>query len=88
MNGTNPQYPLCAVELQNFMFAAKDTPTCMRKNDAPSFTDGTVYYYMADTHILLLELLISLELQISTVKYNSFYCLLYNTSLNCGQLIG
>eukprot|EP00794_Sanderia_malayensis_P010772 gene10772-11925_t len=25
-------YPLCAVELKDFMFAAKDTPTCMRRS--------------------------------------------------------
>jgi len=26
-------YPLCAIEMKNFMFAAKDTPTCMRKTE-------------------------------------------------------
>ena len=29
-------YPLCAVEMKNFMFAAKDTPTCMRKTETPN----------------------------------------------------
>jgi len=30
-----PEYPLCAVELKDFMFAARDTPTCKRKSDVP-----------------------------------------------------
>ncbi|XP_061587896.1 nicastrin [Cololabis saira] len=32
-NGSNPQYPLCAMQLYSHMFAVTDTPTCMRRND-------------------------------------------------------
>ncbi|PFX26799.1 Nicastrin [Stylophora pistillata] len=32
----HPDYPLCAVELKDFMYAAKDTPTCVRKSNIPN----------------------------------------------------
>ncbi|CAN9503026.1 unnamed protein product [Ophioblennius macclurei] len=32
-NGTNPQYPLCAMQLFSHMSAVTDTATCMRRND-------------------------------------------------------
>ncbi|KAM6918154.1 nicastrin [Xenentodon cancila] len=33
LNGSNPQYPLCAMQLYSHMFAVTDTPTCMRRNN-------------------------------------------------------
>jgi len=33
-NGTAKGYPLCGAELKDFMFAAKDTPTCKRKSES------------------------------------------------------
>lgn len=30
-NGNPPDYPLCAIELKAFMWAAVDTPTCLRR---------------------------------------------------------
>ena len=33
VNNTAPDYPLCAAQVKDFMFAAKDTPTCMRKTN-------------------------------------------------------
>lgn len=35
-----PDYPLCGVQLKDFMYAAKDTPTCMRKTHMPNPTDS------------------------------------------------
>ncbi|XP_076004501.1 nicastrin [Genypterus blacodes] len=32
VNGSGPQYPLCAMELYSHMFAVTDTATCMRRN--------------------------------------------------------
>lgn len=32
-NGSSKGYPLCGAELKDFMFAAKDTPTCKRKSE-------------------------------------------------------
>ncbi|RMX60946.1 hypothetical protein pdam_00003426 [Pocillopora damicornis] len=32
----HPDYPLCAVQLKDFMYAAKDTPTCVRKSNIPN----------------------------------------------------
>ena len=32
-NGTVERYPLCGIEIKDFMFAAKDTPTCKRKSE-------------------------------------------------------
>uniref|UniRef100_A0A672ING4 Nicastrin n=1 Tax=Salarias fasciatus TaxID=181472 RepID=A0A672ING4_SALFA len=32
-NGSNPQYPLCAMQLFSHMSAVTDTATCMRRND-------------------------------------------------------
>ena len=40
INGSVPDYPLCAVELKDFMFAAKDTPTCIRKSKVPNPTQS------------------------------------------------
>ncbi|CAB3995125.1 Nicastrin [Paramuricea clavata] len=40
VNGENPDYPLCGVEMMSFMHAAKDTPTCMRKSSAPKYTQN------------------------------------------------
>ncbi|XP_020902624.1 nicastrin [Exaiptasia diaphana] len=40
INGSVPDYPLCAVELKDFMFAAKDTPTCIRKSKVPNPTQN------------------------------------------------
>ncbi|XP_031564484.1 nicastrin-like [Actinia tenebrosa] len=40
VNGSKPDFPLCGVELKDFMFAAKDTPTCMRKSQMPSPTQN------------------------------------------------
>ena len=36
----HPEYPLCGVQLKDFMFAAKDTPTCMRKTHMPNPTES------------------------------------------------
>ncbi|XP_049888923.1 nicastrin [Epinephelus moara] len=33
VNGSNPQYPLCAMQLYSHMSAVTDTATCMRRND-------------------------------------------------------
>ncbi|XP_022614040.1 nicastrin [Seriola dumerili] len=33
MNGSTPQYPLCAMQLYSHMSAVTDTATCMRRND-------------------------------------------------------
>ncbi|XP_067462623.1 nicastrin [Thunnus thynnus] len=33
MNGSAPQYPLCAMQLYSHMSAVTDTATCMRRND-------------------------------------------------------
>ncbi|XP_040910526.1 nicastrin [Toxotes jaculatrix] len=33
VNGSAPQYPLCAMQLYSHMFAVTDTATCMRRND-------------------------------------------------------
>ena len=35
-----PDYPLCGVQLKDFMYAAKDTPTCMRKTHMPNPTES------------------------------------------------
>merc|ERR1719450_211690 len=32
-NGNEKTYPLCGIEMKDFMFAAKDTPTCKRKSE-------------------------------------------------------
>lgn len=32
----NSDYPLCAAQLKDFMYAAKDTPTCIRKTNMPN----------------------------------------------------
>ena len=36
VNGKAKDYPLCGIELKDFMFAAKDTPTCRRKTEQPN----------------------------------------------------
>ena len=36
----HPDYPLCAVQLKDFMYAAKDTPTCVRKSNIPNPIGG------------------------------------------------
>lgn len=33
VNGSAPQYPLCAMQLYSHMSAVTDTATCMRRND-------------------------------------------------------
>ncbi|XP_010788010.1 nicastrin-like, partial [Notothenia coriiceps] len=33
VNGSVPQYPLCAMQLYSHMSAVTDTATCMRRND-------------------------------------------------------
>ena len=47
-----PEYPLCAVELKDFMFAAKDTPTCIRKSNMPNPTQGknTLDFFPVQNH--------------------------------------
>ena len=42
---SDPEYPLCAVELKDFMFAAKDTPTCRRKSDMPLTQSKSIFVY-------------------------------------------
>uniref|UniRef100_A0A3B3CTY0 Nicastrin n=1 Tax=Oryzias melastigma TaxID=30732 RepID=A0A3B3CTY0_ORYME len=37
VNGSTPQYPLCAMQLMSHMAAVTDTATCMRRN-APTFS--------------------------------------------------
>jgi nicastrin len=32
-DGTPRDWPLCAIQLQSFMFVAVDTPTCLRRSD-------------------------------------------------------
>ncbi|XP_018613565.1 nicastrin [Scleropages formosus] len=36
VNGSDPAYPLCAMQLASHMYAVKDTATCMRRNDIQS----------------------------------------------------
>uniref|UniRef100_A0AAY5KPL5 Nicastrin n=1 Tax=Esox lucius TaxID=8010 RepID=A0AAY5KPL5_ESOLU len=38
VNGSAPQYPLCAMQLFSHMFAVTDTATCMRRNDVINFS--------------------------------------------------
>ncbi|XP_066911809.1 nicastrin-like [Clytia hemisphaerica] len=44
-------YPLCAVEMKDFMFAAKDTPTCMRKTEAPNLIGSTYCDPLEDKNV-------------------------------------
>uniref|UniRef100_A0A8C7Z291 Nicastrin n=1 Tax=Oryzias sinensis TaxID=183150 RepID=A0A8C7Z291_9TELE len=42
VNGSTPQYPLCAMQLFSHMSAVRDTATCMRRSEIPfSLTPGT-----------------------------------------------
>lgn len=42
VNGSTPQYPLCAMQLFSHMSAVTDTATCMRRSEIPfSLTPGT-----------------------------------------------
>ncbi|KAJ8034270.1 Nicastrin [Holothuria leucospilota] len=43
-NGTaQPEYPLCSMELDDFMFAVKDTPTCMWRTERTSNLETSHY---------------------------------------------
>lgn len=46
-----PDYPLCAVELKDFMYAAKDTPTCIRKTKMPNPTGSEFCQPLGDQNV-------------------------------------
>ncbi|XP_067053830.1 nicastrin-like isoform X1 [Acropora muricata] len=46
-----PQYPLCGVQLKDFMYAAKDTPTCMRKTYMPGPTRNDFCQPLGDQNV-------------------------------------
>ncbi|XP_032234875.2 nicastrin [Nematostella vectensis] len=46
-----PEYPLCSAQLKDFMFAAKDTPTCMRKTNIPNPTQNMFCDPLGDLNI-------------------------------------
>ncbi|XP_028401688.1 nicastrin-like [Dendronephthya gigantea] len=73
VNGENPDYPLCGVELLSFMFAAKDTPTCMRKNNAPTFTKTAFCDALGDENIwgTLFPLITQNDIVLATAKLDS-----------------
>lgn len=45
------QYPLCGVQLKDFMYAAKDTPTCMRKTYMPGPTRNDFCQPLGDQNV-------------------------------------
>ncbi|XP_046853544.1 LOW QUALITY PROTEIN: nicastrin-like [Xenia sp. Carnegie-2017] len=51
MNNEKPDYPLCGVELRCFMYAAKDTPTCLRKGEIPSFSEHMFCDPLGDVNV-------------------------------------
>uniref|UniRef100_A0A8C8FHU9 Nicastrin n=1 Tax=Oncorhynchus tshawytscha TaxID=74940 RepID=A0A8C8FHU9_ONCTS len=56
VNGSAPQYPLCAMQLFSHMHAVTNTPTCMRRNDINfSINPGTQTATVVSRDTLLLE---------------------------------
>uniref|UniRef100_A0A8C7UIC0 Nicastrin n=1 Tax=Oncorhynchus mykiss TaxID=8022 RepID=A0A8C7UIC0_ONCMY len=56
VNGSAPQYPLCAMQLFSHMHAVTNTPTCMRRNDINfSINPGTQKATVVSRDTLLLE---------------------------------
>ncbi|XP_057302420.1 nicastrin-like [Hydractinia symbiolongicarpus] len=51
INSTAQTYPLCAVEMKDFMFGAKDTPTCRRKTDIFNLIGSTYCDPLADNNV-------------------------------------
>jgi len=52
-NDSNPAaYPLCAVEMKDFMFAAKDTPTCRRKTEMGNPIQSTYCDPLGDYNVV------------------------------------
>ncbi|XP_078381644.1 nicastrin-like isoform X2 [Oculina patagonica] len=47
----NPDYPLCAVQLKDFMYAAKNTPTCIRKTNMPNPIGSEFCQPLGDTNV-------------------------------------
>ncbi|XP_068731968.1 nicastrin-like [Montipora capricornis] len=47
----HPEYPLCGVQLKDFMFAAKDTPTCMRKTQMPNPEENEFCQPLGDRNV-------------------------------------
>ncbi|XP_047131126.1 nicastrin isoform X1 [Hydra vulgaris] len=46
-----PSFPLCAIEMKDFMFASKDTPTCRRKTEMPNPIQSTYCDPLGDNNI-------------------------------------
>jgi len=52
-DGSSRDWPLCAIQMQSFMFAAVDTPTCLRRSDKFSLsqTSGRVCDPLGDSNL-------------------------------------
>lgn len=97
VNGSTPQYPLCAMQLYSHMSAVTDTATCMRRNDINFSISPGIYTTWRDLSSNMFTWCPSLsvfleQMSKTTIKtifffwFNSFYVLCLLLEMVCDPL--